>query len=133
MDEQVTVALRIRQFFRDLFGSRLTEHLETELLRIRNDYESRLLDKDRIIYDLRADLAALSGKIDRYELVLLPLTSPVGDLFRPKPKRDISLQEIPDKSAPTTWDEIQAKHYAQQAAEAAEEKNHGIQNEGRPA
>ena len=131
MDEQATVGIRIRQFFRDLLGSRLTDHLETELLRIRNDYESRLLDKDRIISDLRSDLVALSGKIDRYELVLLPLTSPVGDLFRPK--RDVALKATTDKSAPSTWEEIQAEHYAQQAAEAAEEKSHGIQNEGRPA
>ena len=132
MDEQATVGLRIRQFLRDLFGSRLNAHLEEELLRVRNDYESRLLDRERTISDLREQVTALSGKVDRYELVLLPLASPMGDFFRPKPKRDVTFQATTDKSAPSTWEEIQAEHYAREAEEALKEKQHG-NDEGRQA
>ena len=125
MENESNVGAQIRSFLRGLFGSRLTDHMEVELMRLRNDYEGRLQDRERTISDLREQVTALSGKIDRYELVLLPLSSPMGDFFRPKPKRDVSLQGITDEPVATTWEEIQAQYYAHEAAEADKEKANG--------
>lgn len=108
-------ALRIRTFLRDLFGSRLTAHMEEELLRTRLDFEARIMDRERIISDLRAEINQLNGKIDRYELVLLPLTSPAGKFFTPK--RETVHFQTKVEDSPKTWAEIQADFYAKQELE----------------
>jgi hypothetical protein len=111
---------QIRQFFRDLFGSRLAETLEEAALRQREQYEYRLQEKERVIVDLRADLTELRAKCDRYELALVPLVSPAGDFLRgPQPPPLQPLTE-PD---PTSWAGIRAAHMR---AEFGEEKD-GVQ------
>lgn len=67
-----------RQFFRDLFGSRLVSGLEVQLIQLRADFEERLQDKELVIATLREEKAALIGKVALYEASLLPLTSRAG-------------------------------------------------------
>jgi len=117
MDEQ-NLATTIRQFLRDLLGPRLTTHLEDELMRTRSDYETRLLERERTISDLREQLSLLSSKVDRYELVLLPLSSPIGSLFSSKKSASPNLQATTEPP-PTRWEEIQADWERQQAEEVA--------------
>ena|ERR1700734_415784 len=113
------VGLQIRAFLRNLFGSRLNAHLEEEIMRTRNDYETRLMERERTISDLREQLGQLSAKVDRYELVLLPLASPIGGLFAPKKERP---PLVPVEDYPKTWAEIQAEHDRQQQLEAEADK-----------
>jgi hypothetical protein len=112
--------MQIRQFLRDLFGSRLNAHLEEELMRVRNDYESRLMEHERIASDLREELAQLRGKVDRYEMVLLPLASPAGGFFAPRKERP-PLQSVEPETK--SWPQIQAEWDIGQAEEAAKEKS----------
>lgn len=114
---------RIRSFFRELFGSRVAERLEEALLRQRSDFEARLQDKDLIIADLRAEKAQMLGKLVLYERSLLPLTSKAGadvvNGMKPtKPNFGI------DFSVPrpmTRWEQVQAEHEKELAAQEAEE------------
>jgi hypothetical protein len=71
-------AADIRQFFQDLFGSRYIDRLELDLSELREDYNQRLRDKDEVISTLRAEKAALEGKIVIYENTILPHVSRVG-------------------------------------------------------
>lgn len=112
------LGLKIRQFCRDLFGSRLNAHLEEELLRTRFDYETRLLERERVIADLREQVVQLSGKIDRYELIILPLTH--GGMFSTKKERQTV--RIETEPAQTSWEAIQADWERKQQAEIEAEK-----------
>lgn len=114
--ETDSLAIRIRTFLRDLLGSRLLDHMERELMQVRADYETRLLERERVIADLRADLAALQSKLDRYELVLLPLVHP-----RPSAPRPVTLQETREPRQ-SSWAEVQAEWDREQAELAAKEK-----------
>lgn len=110
---------RIRHFFRGLLGSRLNAHLEVELMQLRADYEIRLQERERTISDLREQAAELKSKVDRYELVLIPLMSPIGQAFAPKKERPpLEFVEPAQKS----WPEIQRDWDRQQEAEAAAAK-----------
>ena len=121
MDEQ-SLGARIRQFLRDLFGSRLVDQLETELLRIRNDYESRLHERDEVIAEQRSRIAQLDGKIDRYELVLLPLSSPLGNLFKEK-REPPSYVPLTEPSKASSWKETLETWDRQQSQEIEDEKS----------
>jgi hypothetical protein len=112
---------KIRQFLRELFGSRVSALLEEEVMRVRSDYESRLNDKDVVIADLRERVAALSSKLETWELVLIPLKSPVGNLLSPRPK---PVFEPPIESG---WASIRADWERRQQEEIEQEKkNEGI-------
>lgn len=116
----------IRQFFRELLGSRLVSTLELDLLRLRSDYDLRLQELQLIISTLREEKAELSAKVLRYETALLPLASRAGadsvKLARPAqpsfPKFDFS--DMPPIQ--TRWGKVQADHEAQMAAEEAAEQ-----------
>jgi hypothetical protein len=118
MDVQ-NLGTTIRQFLRDLFGSRLNAHLEEELMRTRQDFENRLMDRERVIADQREELGQLKAKVDRYEMVLLPLSSPAGGFFAPrKPRPPLHPTDPEFKS----WPQIQAEWDKEQAEIAAKEK-----------
>lgn len=68
----------IRKFFRDLFGSRLVERLEEDLLHVRADFEARIKDKDETIATLREDVQQLKSKVAIYELAIMPSASVQG-------------------------------------------------------
>lgn len=113
MDEQ-TLAVRIRLFFRSLFGSRLVSTLEEQLMRVRADCDTRLNDKEEIIADLRTRLARLEMKLETYERVLIPLKSPAGDFLSSSPRR-AAVSEPPIESG---WAAIRAEHARKEAEEA---------------
>lgn len=121
----------IRQFFVDLFGSRLVARLEEDLLRVRTDYESRMRYQDDIIATLREEKAALSAKITLYETTLLPLSSRAGaELVKATRPTKPTFPNFDFSSVPpikTRWQlaqeehekEVQAEIIAEQEAEKA--------------
>lgn len=117
-------ALEIRQFFHDLFSSKLVDRLEEDLMRLRNDCDLRIRDKDDVITDLRQQLAQARLKLDTYEMVLLPLSSPAGSLF--KEKRPVPTFE--PISEPSSWQSIQSSWYAKQEQEAEAERTKETNN-----
>jgi hypothetical protein len=116
----------IRAFFRELFGSRLLATLETDLLRLRQDYDERLQEKERIIESLREEKAFLTGKISLYETTLMPLSSRAGaeivKAARPvKPTfPDFDFNSIPPIT--TRWNAVQAEHEKEIEAEIEAEQ-----------
>lgn len=115
---------KIREFLRDLFGSRLVFRLEEDLLRLRIDFEERLQDKDRVIEILREEKAALLGKVTVYEMTLLPRSSRAGaDLVaaqKPtKPNFGIDFSSPPPVSR---WEQVQIDHEERLRKEEEEEQ-----------
>jgi hypothetical protein len=114
----------LRQFLRDLFGSRYTAKLEVDLLRLRQDFEQRLLDKDLIIADLRTEKAALQGKINVYEMTIMPHASRAGaDVVASlAPKKKPNFSDFSSVVPKSRWQIVQEEHEAQIAKELAEEE-----------
>lgn len=118
----------IRQFFRDLFGSRIVEHLETEMIQLRQDFEQRIQDKDREIASLKEEKALFSSKITLYEMTLMPHASRAGaevvSYQKPKKPAFSFIDSVPVKSR---WEQFQDDYYkgeeAKEAAEKAEKAN----------
>jgi hypothetical protein len=112
----------IRDFFSQLFGSKRAEDLRIANLQLRQDYDSRLRDKDDVILDLRQEVERCRNKIAQYEMVLIPLANPT----QKEPSFD-SFVEPPD-----SWLKTQEDFYRQQDAEAAalelaeKEKTNGV-------
>jgi len=126
----MTKAESFRNFFHQLFGSRLVQHLETELLKQQSDYESRLLERDQLIGDLRSELQRLRSKFEEMELD--------PSYFWYLANRSQLKREPPKYSDPVTdtaaseWHRIQAEHYRREAEEEAAEANkNGVSNSGR--
>jgi len=121
--ENETFGARIRQFLRELFGSRLIAQLELDLLRLRQDFEDRLQDKDRVIAGLREEKQQLMSKVATYELAIMPHSSRMGAevvTYQKPIKPNFSFTEIgPPKSK---WEMVQEQHNAQMAKEIAEEE-----------
>jgi hypothetical protein len=118
----------IRKFFRELFGSRLIQSLELQLLQLRQDYERRLQDKDQVIADLRAEKAIMLGKMTIYENTIMPLASRAGAQVvaatNPTPKKpNFSTAEIMASLPKSRWEKLQDDYYKQQEEEAAKEKS----------
>jgi hypothetical protein len=112
-------ALAIRKFFRDLFGSRLVATLELRVLEVQQEHERRIADKDRVIEMLQHDLAAVRAKMESYETIILPIVSPVGNLFKPKP--DKQTFEAMTGPTPGSWAWVQAEWDRKQREEAEAE------------
>lgn len=139
----------IRKFFRDLFGSRVVEtlyvqieamkndhalrladkdvhmaRLEEDLLRLRSDFEARLRDRDDVIVDLRATVAALQGKVFLYETTIMPLSSRAGaDIVAAgKPKRPSFAADFSVPPVKTRWQVVQEEHEAQMEKERKAEE-----------
>ena len=119
-----SAGLVIRQFLHDLFGSRLASRLDEEFMRVRADYEQRLAERDAVITEQRSRLVHLQSKLDQWEMVIIPLTSPAANLLTPKrqPPTFPPLTELPRQS---TWSEIRAKWEQDQSAEEIKEQTHG--------
>jgi hypothetical protein len=113
----------VRQFFHELFGSRLTDHLETELVKLRNDYEGRLNDKNVQIEALREEKAALTAKIALYEMTIMPHTSRVGAeivAYKKPTKPNFAAVNLP--APKTRWEVVQEEHAAKIEKELEEER-----------
>jgi hypothetical protein len=118
---------KIRQFFRDLFGSRLVESLELQLLLLRQDMERRLADQNITIASLREDRASLEAKVLRYEITIMPLSSRAGaelvKTVRPaKPTfPDFDFNSLPPVQS--RWQQVQDEHDKAMLAEIEAEKS----------
>jgi hypothetical protein len=125
-DEQTVVeplGKRIRQFFRDLFGSRVSEHLEREIMQLRQDFERRLQDKEAVVASLREEKAMLMSKITMYEMTIMPHSSRMGaevTAYQKPTKPAFSFVDMPKEKS--RWEKVQDDHNAQMAKELAEEK-----------
>jgi len=122
-EQQESLGKRIRQFFRDLFGSRVSEHLELELLRLRQDYEARLQDKDVMIASLREEKALLMSKITVYEMTIMPHASRTGAevvAYQKPTKPNFSFVDLP--APKSRWQQVQEDHEKEMARQEAEEK-----------
>lgn len=113
------IALSIRTFLSTLFGSRLASRAEDELLRARADHERYETTLSITIAEQKEEIAQLKGKLERYELVLIPLTSPVGNLLAPK--RPAPTFEPLSEPAPGGWSSWKAEEEARLAVEYQEE------------
>src|ERR1700690_381578 len=126
---ELTLAQRIRKFIRDLFGSRLVEHLETELFRQQSQYDARLLERDQEIAELRQEALRLRAKFDEYELdpsYFWWLAERGRKSAAPPPNPDLHSQS--EVSAPKSWRQIQDDWYREQASE---ESTNGVPDSGR--
>ena len=125
--ESESLALRIRLFFRDLMGSRITAQLELDLLRLRSDFEQRLMEKDVIISGLREEKQLLLSKVTMYETTIMPYASRAGAevVAYQKPKKPaFSFVDVP--APKSRWQQVQddwenqlAEEEKQKAASAA--------------
>lgn len=115
----------IRRFFRELFGSRIVEHLETEMIQLRQDFEQRVQDKDRELATLKEEKALLMSKITVYEMTIMPHSSRSGAEIvayqKPKKPNFNFIESIPTKSR---WQQFQDDYYKEEeAAEKAAKAN----------
>ena len=119
---------KIREFLRDLFGSRYTEHLEQEILRVHGDCELRLRDKDDVIATLREEKSQLQAKIISLENAIMPLVSRAGlevvrgrtgDTSSRKPNFSVMSSMPPIE---TSWQKTVREHDERMAKELDEEK-----------
>lgn len=108
-------ATEIRQWLRELFGSRLVANLEEELLRTRDDFETRSVEYKERISELRSEIAQQAAKIEKYEMVLLPMV--YGKVVS-QPKPEFDMTEIVDENS---WAAIQARWEKKQEEEDAVE------------
>lgn len=121
--ESESLALRIRLFFRDLLGSRMTAHLGEDLLRLRSDMDQRLMEKDVTIASLREEKALLMSKVTMYEMTIMPHASRVGAevvAYQKPTKPSFSFMDIP--APKSRWQVVQDEHDAQMAKEIEEDK-----------
>ena len=125
MDYQETFGAQIRQFFRELLGSRLVERLEIDLLNLRNDMDRQLHDCDLLIATLREEKQLLQSKITAYEFAVLPRTSRAGAEViayqKPAPpKPNFNFADIPPTKS--RWELFQENYYKGEAEKEAAEK-----------
>ena len=122
----------IRQFFRDLFGSRLIQRLEEDLLRLRNDFEARLNDKDIQLAMLREEKQQLQAKVALYEITIMPRASVQGAevvAYSKPTKPSFSREMFNSPPAISSWQKVQIEHEAQMQKEIEEEKKaQGVSN-----
>ena len=106
-----TVGSHIRQFLRELFGSRLVERLETDLLSLRNDYDQRLHEQSLVISSLRKEKSQLVAKVALYEIALMPLQTRAGAqvVASQSPKKPSFAEEF-DFPTKTRWQILQEEH-----------------------
>jgi hypothetical protein len=133
MPYEESYGARIRQFIQELFGSRLTAHLESEILRLRNDHDRALHDRDIQISTLKEEKQLLQSKITAYEFAVLPRTSRAGAevIAYQKPalsKPNFSFADIGQTKS--KWEVFQENYYKEEAAKEAAEKS---QKEAAPA
>jgi hypothetical protein len=108
---------RIRQFLRELLGSRLVEHMEVELLRLQSDLQQLRQDKDEVIADLRNEKATLTAKLAIFEF---SLQQKVGIDPAQRSARKPSFGAFEEPRPMTRWQQVVAEHEKGLEKEAAE-------------
>lgn len=124
-----SLGLSIRQFFRDLFGSRFIEHLETSLIQLRQDFDQRIQDKDKEIAALKEEKALLTSKITIYEMTLMPHASRAGAevVAYSKPKKP-NFEFFDSIQTKSRWEQYQEDYYKSEEAREAAEKAEKAKN-----
>ena len=121
--ENETIGARIRQFFRELFGSRLVSRLEEDLIRLRQDFESRTQEHQILVASLREEKQMLLSKVATYENVIMPHSSRAGAevvAYQKPTKPAFSFMDIP--APKSRWQMVQDEHDAQMEKEIEEDK-----------
>ena len=115
----------IRQFLRDLLGSRLAEVMQTEILRLQMENQQLRQDKDQTIAELRSEKAQLTATVALYQM---NINQRVGIDPTRKRSEKPSFANFESPRVVTPWQAEVAAHDAQiekelelerQAAEAA--------------
>jgi outer membrane protein TolC len=113
-----TLAHKVREFFRDLFGSKLIQRLEMDLLMARSDLQQLRQDKDEVIAELRSEKAQLMATVALYQV---SINQRVGiDPTRKRPEKP-SFANFNSPPAMSSWQKEVAEHDAQISKELAEE------------
>lgn len=111
-------AATVREFWDDLFYSKLVQRLEVDLHQLRADNQQLRQDKDQVIADLRAEKAMLTVKIGMYEL---NINRRVGIDPTAKKAEKPSFASFVPPVMKTSWQAQQEAHDAQIAKELEEE------------
>jgi hypothetical protein len=111
----MSFASSVRQFFEELFYSKLVEQLRNDLLFARTDIDRVRQDKDQTIAELRSEKAQLTARMMMYETkagLRAPSETPT------KPNFGVDFSATLPKSR---WQIIQEENDARIAREEAEE------------
>jgi len=109
----------IRQFIRDLFGSRLAEVMQTEILRLQMENQLLRQEKDQIIAELRSEKAQLNATVAMYQININRRVGIDPTAKKPEKPSFASFQSPPVK---TSWQAEVEAHDVQIARELAEEE-----------
>lgn len=116
------LAENIRNFWDDLFYSKLVDRLETDLLVARSDAQQLRQDKDEVIAALREERAQYVSKIAMYEVGILQRVGIDPSIKAPmKPSFANFESPVPMSS----WQKVVAEHEAQLTKEIEDEKAAG--------
>ena len=108
----------IRQFLRDLLGSRLAEVMQTEILRLQMENQQLRQDKDQTIAELRSEKAQLAATVSLYQM---NINQRVGiDPTRKRAEKP-SFASFESPRVKTSWQVEQEEHDLQIEKELAEE------------
>jgi len=112
------VGKEIRQFMHDLFGSKVLDILQLELLHLRQDFELRIQEHKELIAELRMEKAQLNAVVSMYQI---NINQRVGiDPTRVRSEKP-SFANFKNPPVMTSWQKEQAEHNAQIEKELAEE------------
>jgi hypothetical protein len=114
----MSVASNLREFWDDLFYSKLVHRLEQDLLLLRTDLQQLRQDKDQQIAELRAEKSMLNAKIGMYELNINRRVGIDPTAKRPEKPNFASFQAPPME---TSWQAEVREHNAKIEKELAEE------------
>jgi hypothetical protein len=108
--------MTLRELFINwLTASRFIKTLEMNAMVQRSDFLDRLLEKDGLIKQLRAELAASKLECDRMRTVLMPYASPGGAEFaRRFDVHQVKPAVVPQFSGPDDWQAELNKMYQQE-------------------
>jgi len=101
-------------------------------LKVEAELRARVADKEQRIIELTEELSQAKAKIERMEIVLMPLSTAAGARYVGAPaRRDPPKATVPDDEL--TWTGYLKKFIAEQdsADKAAKEKADGVSNQGR--
>jgi hypothetical protein len=114
----MSTASSVRDFFHDLFCSRLVCRLETDLLMARSDIQLLRNDKDQHIAELRAEKAQLLATVSMYQA---EVNRRVGiDPTRKRAEKP-SFASFTSPPTKTSWQVQVEEHDARMEQELAEE------------
>lgn len=123
----MSVAESIRVFFRELFGSRMLEHVLQENATISAAYEVRINDLKQHLVDLKIEKQILQAKVAQLEQVVLPYASRAGaDLTRlatpnePRPQFSGTFSDTPKTPWQIAQEEFNKIETENNAAKAGE-------------